>query len=105
MVTSQRYGVEVYQKLRAWEIPESKNNVITGYLRERGFLDDARFAQTFAGSIFRHYKWSRRNICIEHINRNIPEKLILSTMNEITKEDYLKTIRVLILKKKQETTI
>jgi len=98
----ERCSREVEQKLREWEVPAAKAEAIMKYLSEGGFLDDARFARTFAGSKFRLNKWGRLKIRFELKSRNIPDNIIAEAFKVIHEEDYLQTIRELILKKHQE---
>lgn len=98
----ERCSLETEQKLREWRVPGLKTNIIINHLIVEGFIDDTRFARIFASSKFRLKKWGRIKIGFELKSRNIPENLILSAMNGIAEEDYLKTIRELILKKKKE---
>jgi regulatory protein len=98
----ERCSHEVEQKLREWKVPESKTGTIMKHLEENGFLDDARFARTFAISKFHLNKWGRVKIRFELKSRSIPENMISTAFEDITEEDYLKTIRELILKKKEE---
>ena len=98
----ERCALEVRQKLSEWKVPAAKVDAIIQHLKENGFLDDARFARIFAGSKFRHNKWGRVKIRYELKRRNIPEAIISGAMEVIGDEEYVKTIRELILKKQQE---
>ena len=98
----ERCALEVRQKLSEWKVPAAKVDAIIQHLKENGFLDDARFARIFAGSKFRHNKWGRVKIRYELKRRHIPEAIISEAMELISEEEYVKTIRELILKKQQE---
>ena len=98
----ERCGQEVGQKLSELKVPAAKTGVIMKHLKENGFLDDARFARSFSGSKFRNNKWGRIKIRYELKNRNIPDNVIREALEAISEEDYLKTIRELILKKQEE---
>ena len=98
----ERCSHEVYQKLVEWKVPPGNISEIIVPLTEEGFLDDDRFACIFVRGKFRINKWGRMKIRYELKNRNIPEKIVRTAMEEIGDEDYLKTIRELILKKMSE---
>ena len=71
-------------------------------LREEKFVDDERFARLFVRGKFRSNKWGRVKIQYELRSRNIPDNLIDQAIGDICEEDYLNTIKELILKKKSE---
>jgi len=72
------------------------------HLKEEGFIDEERYARIFVRSKFHINKWGRVKIRYELKSRTIPEKLVQKAMDEIGEEDYMKTIRELILKKMSE---
>ena len=98
----ERCSHEVYQKLVEWKVPPDNISEIVAHLTEEGFLDDGRFACIYVRSKYHIKKWGRTKIRYELKNRNIPEKIVQRAMEEINEEDYLKTIRELILKKMSE---
>ena len=62
-------------------------------LIEEKFLDEERFARSFARGKFRMKQWGRIRIRQELKMRNISEYCIRKAMEEISEEDYLKTLR------------
>jgi len=98
----ERSTAEVEQKLRTWQLPSAKTAAILKHLHSNGFIDDERFACAFARGKFRNNKWGRQKIRFELIGRKIPEKIIDRAMKEIGEEEYLQTLRNLILKKRKE---
>ena len=93
---------EVLQKLQEMKVPAEKRSRIISYLEENNFISEARFAGLFARGKFHVNKWGRIKIQSELKNRGIPDDLIRNAMTEIGGEEYLETIRDLILKKQQE---
>jgi regulatory protein len=93
---------EVEDKLREWKVPAPKAKSILEKLADGGFFDDARFARIFTGSKFRHNKWGRVKIRYELKSRGIQENIIAESMQAISGDEYLETIRELILKKQRE---
>ena len=53
---------EVRNKLAKLTVPMELHAEVFKYLREQGFLDDARFAKTYAGSKLRLKKWGKMKI-------------------------------------------
>jgi regulatory protein len=93
---------DVQQKLNEWKVLPDKIIPIIKYLEDNNFIDQARFARMFTRGKFLHNKWGRIKIHYELRIRSIPENLIREAFAEISEEDYKKTIRELILKKKPE---
>ena len=64
------------------------------------FLNEERFAKSFAGGKFRIKKWGRTRIVRELKRRNISAYCIRKAMEEIEEEDYLKTLEAVLHKKR-----
>ncbi len=62
-------------------------------LIEENFLNEERFARSFARGKFRMKQWGRTRIRQELKLRNISEYCIRKAMEEISEGDYLKTLR------------
>lgn len=91
---------EVENKLREFNlIPEARDQILI-YLIQNKFLNEERFAKSFARGKFYQKNWGKIKIRIELKKRKIPSKLIESSLREIDEEDYLKTLRHLFEKKK-----
>ena len=71
-------------------------------LTEEEFINEERFARIFVRSKFHINKWGRTKIRHELKSRYISEKMIIRAMEEIGEDDYIRTIRELILKKNLE---
>lgn len=99
----ERCSRDVVMKLRRMQVTPPAIEGIIHKLKEEKFLDDERFTRFFVRGKFRMSKWGRIKIRYELSARGIPEKLINKALaEEIGEEDYRETIRLLILKKKQE---
>lgn len=71
-------------------------------LHAEGFIDEERYARVFVRGKFHINKWGRAKIRYELKGRNIPPILVKKAMEEIGEDDYMRTIRELILKKQSE---
>jgi len=98
----ERCSREVDTKLIQWKVSPAKKTMILHRLIEEGFIDDERFARIFVRGKFHINHWGRLKIRYELKNRTIPETLVNKAMEEIGHDDYMRTIRELILKKKSE---
>jgi len=79
-------------------IPEAKEKIIL-HLLEHNFLNEERFAQSFARGKFRIKKWGKQRIIKELKFREISEYNIKTALKEISDKDYLTTFHELAEKK------
>ena len=90
---------EVEDKLYSMKlIPEAKEKIIL-HLIEHNFLNEERFAKSFARGKHSIKKWGKQRITQELKQRNISAFLIKSALNEIDSEEYLSTFHQLAEKK------
>ena len=96
----ERCESEVLDKLQSLEVDVNDFFDIIISLREENYLNEKRFACTFAGSKFRLKKWGRNKIR-QHLNRKkVKQEFIeLAFEKEIDEEDYMKMLRYLAEKK------
>lgn len=72
--------------------------IITDLIREN-FLNEERFARSFARGKFRLKQWGRNRILRELKLRDISEYCIRKAMEEIDEDEYLQTLREVLNKK------
>ncbi len=82
---------EVIQKLKSLNMIPQAIDAIVVYLLDNNFLNEERFACSFARGKFRIKHWGRRRIINELKARNISRYTIDSAMKEITDAEYLET--------------
>ena len=80
--------------LRTDDVDAILTNLIT-----EGYLNEERFAKAFAGGKFRIKSWGRIKIIHELEARGLTKNCIQSGMKEIDDADYLKTLKVVLIKK------
>lgn len=95
-----RSHFEVENKLKQWGIPFGDILEIKSYLIEHDFLNEQRFANSFARGKFRIKNWGRTKIVIELKNRFINERIIKTALKEIDENEYKACLERLVLKKK-----
>lgn len=98
----ERYHQEVIQKLREMRIIPIAIDDIVVHLIQNGFLNEERFAQSFARGKFRHKKWGKVRIKRELKMRGLSSFIIDSAMQEIDNEEYSEVFDLLAKKKKNE---
>ena len=98
----ERCTSEVMHELAGWGVRPDTAQMLAEELRKEGFLNDERFARTFAGSKFRINRWGRIRIRLELAVRKIPEATIALGLQEIGDEDYQAALYELLEKKSGE---
>ena len=93
---------EVEQKLKDLAVQKKKIPGIINHLQKEGYLDEERFARAFAGGKFRLNKWGKNKIEFEMKIRGIPELMIQEGMAEIDEDEYLLTLKELMIHKYNE---
>lgn len=92
---------EVEQKLKALEmIPEAQELIITKLIKEN-YLNESRFAQSFARGKFNIKKWGKQRIIRELKARKISEYNIKLGLKEISDEAYQSVFYSLFEKRKK----
>jgi regulatory protein len=88
-------------KNRLYEYGLFKNEVeeLISLLITEGFLNEERFAKSFAGGKFRIKHWGRIKIINELESRGLTVNCIKAGLKEIDEESYLLTLRNLLEKK------
>lgn len=94
-VYQDRCHYEVEQKMREFLlIPEAKEEILM-YLMQENYLNEERFARSYARGKFYQKKWGRVKIKIHLKQKGVGDKLISKGMEEIDADDYQKTLQSL----------
>lgn len=91
----ERCHQEVEQKLRGMNMIPKAIEIIVGKLVEENYLNETRFAQSFARGKFRIKKWGKERILRELKFRKISPFNIKIALKEISVEDYQDTLEEL----------
>ncbi len=86
---------EVEKKLSEFRLIPEARELILIHLIQNDFLNEQRFAQSFARGKFRIKKWGRKRITQELKYRNISTYNIKSAMKEIDADEYYETLHTL----------
>lgn len=95
---------EVKVKMEQLEIPSAKQSKLIEYLRDEGYLDDARYACHFVMGKFRMKKWGRIKIRHALEAKSIPEKFIDKALNVLDKEEYELVLKQILRQKRKTLT-
>lgn len=91
---------EVRNKLLELEVYGDRLESIMAELIRENFLNEERFARSFARGKFRMKQWGRLRILQELGRRDISEYCIRKAMEELDESEYQATLRV-VLERKQ----
>lgn len=84
---------DVEEKMKQFMlIPEAKDEIILFLLKEN-YLNEERFARSYTRGKFYIKNWGKNKIRTHLLQKGINEKLINTSFEEITNEDYIKTIK------------
>jgi len=95
----ERCHQEVTQKLKDMRMIPDAINVVIGHLLEHNFLNEERFARTFARGKFNIKKWGKNRIVLELKRKDISTVNIKLGLKEIHEVDYFEAFNDLAEKK------
>jgi len=98
----ERCTSEAETKLKAWGAPPAEIPSILKSLVKEGYIDDARYARSFARGKFNNNHWGKARIRLELKARGIRETYITAALQEIDPGDYEAQARLLLQKKLSE---
>lgn len=90
---------EVKEKLYSFGLNKQEVEESISLLIEDDYLNEERFAQSFARGHFRSKQWGRVKISYELKMKGVSAYCIQKGLKEIDEEEYEKTLRALIAKK------
>tara|TARA_R110002051_G_scaffold281538_1_gene343161 strand:- start:11581 stop:12057 length:477 start_codon:yes stop_codon:yes gene_type:complete len=90
---------EVEKKLREMGMIPIAINQIIGHLIQENYLNEERFARSYARGKFNIKKWGKKRIVNELKQRDISKYNISSALQEIDEHEYLETLDSLAKKR------
>jgi regulatory protein len=100
----ERFHEEVLTKLRSMHLEAHEIDQLIVHLIEHNFLNEARFAFSFARGKHRIKHWGKIRITNELKMRHINNTLITIALKEISPEEYLETFNALAERNWQSIT-
>jgi regulatory protein len=94
----ERCHEEVVQKLRAMKLETNEIDEVMVHLIAQNFLNEERFACSFARGKHRIKQWGKIRITLELKARKITNNLITLALKEISPEEYEQTFENLALR-------
>ena len=93
---------EITQKLREWKVQQKNiEKILTALIRD-DFINEERFARTFASGKFRSLHWGKNKIIHELQQRQVPDLYIQIGLQEIDDIEYYATLENLLIRKNKE---
>ncbi|MBI2279935.1 MAG: RecX family transcriptional regulator [Bacteroidetes bacterium] len=97
----ERCILDVENRFRAWNVKKEDWDSLIDKLMEQNFLNEKRYIEAFVRGKFLIKKWGKIKIKAELNHKKIYGKEIDEAIdNEIEEDEYFKTIKNLIVKKK-----
>jgi regulatory protein len=93
---------EVAGKLREWKVGPKRAEGIIEQLTKEDYLNEERFARSFAGGKFRNNHWGKSKIIYELEKRQVPDLIIQIGLEEIDDEEYANSLKELLQRKNRE---
>ena len=97
---AERSIFDVKKKLQEWKSSEKCIEEIIRNLEGDDYINEERYAVSFAYGKLRNNKWGRTKIFYALSQKNIPEIYIQMGLNELDEEEYLNTLKSVIATKK-----
>lgn len=95
----ERSQQEVRTKLHSFDLPYSEVEELISELIQDNFLNEERFATTYALGKFRIKNWGKHKIKQGLKLKQVPEKLINKALKQLNGDDYTETLKKLLNKK------
>lgn len=95
----ERCHQEVRSKLYDLGLGSADVDEMLSHLIAEGYLNEERFARTFAGGKFRLKNWGKIKIIQALESKGLTQNCIKAGLSEIDDKDYINTIESLLLKK------
>jgi len=93
---------DVAGKLREWKVGQKRAEKIIEQLIREDYLNEERFARSFAGGKFRINHWGKTKIIYELEKRQVPDLIIQIGLEEIDDEEYAETLKEILHRKNRE---
>lgn len=97
----ERTQQEVRDKLKEWGIWGDDAEEVIAELIQQNYLNEERFAKSFAGGKFRVKNWGKRKIQQHLKQRGISGYNLEQAMKEIEPDDYRNTLHALLTKRRE----
>ena len=95
----ERCFFDVKRKLTEWKASEKTIEKIIHQLEDEDYINEERFAVSFATGKLRNNKWGRNKIFYALMQKHIPELYVQMGLSELDEEEYLEVLKNVIASK------
>jgi len=95
----ERCFFDVKRKLTEWKASEKTIEKIIRQLEDEDYINEERFAVSFATGKLRNNKWGRNKIFYALMQKHIPELYVQMGLSELDEEEYLEVLKNVIASK------
>jgi len=96
----ERCIAEIKSRLIQWKASERTIEMIIQNLEKEDYINEERYAISFALGKLRNNKWGKNKIFYAMSQKRIPEIYIQMGLNEIDDEEYINTLKFILSSKK-----
>ena len=89
---------EVLTKLRSLQVEEKEAQQILRLLKNDGFVDDERYAQSYIRGKVGLKQWGKQKIRMSLLQKGIPKELIKKYLEHITPQQYTDNLQAAVRK-------
>ncbi len=93
---------DVEEKMKEWQVGHKHAEKIIEQLIKDDYLNEERFARSFAGGKFRINHWGKTKIIHELERRQVPDLIIQIGLEEIDDDEYAETLKEILQRKNRE---
>jgi len=97
---SEKSGYDIWKKLDSWNVDKKHRSNIIDHLKDEGFIDEQRYAETFVREKFHLNGWGRIKLRQGLKEKRIPEGIIADALQVIDEEEYLTKLQDILRKKR-----
>ena len=90
---------DIRKKLQDWNISEDDQDEIITSLIEDKFIDESRFTNFYVRDKYRFNKWGRIKISYQLKHKQIPERIITESLEQINDQEYKEILQDLLQSK------
>ncbi len=95
---------DVRKKLFNMGINSANAEKIIHQLTEEKYIDERRYAKSFASGKFKNNKWGKIKIKHELLRKKIPDNIIEDALRRIDPDEYLELLKNLLVKKQKSVS-
>jgi regulatory protein len=93
---------DVQEKLEEWKVGHKHTEHIIEQLIKEDYLNEERYARSFASGKFRINHWGKTKIIYELERRQVPDLIIQIGLEEIDDKEYEETLKEILQRKTRE---